>query len=124
MADNKEYAVQQEENGTVQISEEVIATVASVAAKDVEGVSDLSGNLGDDLAGMLGMKNASKGVRVQIEDDGVSVECNIVAKYGSSVVEMAKNLQSAVSSAVESMTGLTVKSVAVNISGIAMNPAK
>lgn len=124
MAENKEYAVQQEENGTVQISEEVIATVASVAAKDVEGVSDLSGNLGDDLAGMLGMKNASKGVRVQIEDDGVSVECNIVAKYGSSVVEMAKNLQSAVSSAVESMTGLTVKSVAVNISGIAMNPAK
>ena len=124
MAENKEYAVQKEENGTIQISEEVIATVASVAAKDVDGVSDLSGNFGDDLAGMLGMKNANKGIRVQIEDDGVTIECSVVAKYGCSVVEMAKNLQAAIISAVESMTGLAVKDVAVNVSGIAVNPAK
>ena len=124
MAENKEYAVQQQENGTIQISEEAIATVASVAAKDVDGVSDLSGNFGDDLAGMLGMKNASKGVRVQIEDDGVSIECSVVAKYGCSVVTMAKELQTAILTAVESMTGLKVKNVAVNISGIAVNPAK
>lgn len=124
MAENKEYAVQKQENGTIQISEEVIATVASVAAKDVDGVSDLSGNFGDDLAGMLGMKNTGKGIRVQIEDDGVRIECSVVAKYGCSVVAMAKELQSAILSAVESMTGLKVKNVAVNISGIAVNPAK
>ena len=124
MAENKEYAVQKEENGTIQISEEVIATVASVAAKDVDGVSDLSGNFGDDLAGMLGMKNASKGIRVEIEDDSVNIECNVVAKYGCSVVEMGKNLQAAIVSAVESMTGLKVKDVAINVCGIAVNPAK
>lgn len=124
MAENKEYAVQNEENGTIQISEEVIATVAAVAAKDVEGVSDLYGNFGDDLAGMLGMKNANKGIRVQIGDDGVTIECDVVAKYGCSVVEMAKNLQAAIISAVESMTGLSVMDVAVNVCGIAVNPGK
>lgn len=124
MADNKEYAVQQEENGTIQISEEVIATIVSVSAKDVEGVAALSGNLGDDIAGILGKKNVNRGVRVQILDDGVQIEMDVLAKYGCSVTEMGKSLQSTVSAAVESMTGLKVKSVAVNISGISVNPGK
>ena len=124
MAENKEYAVQQEEYGTVNISEEVVATIASTAAKDVDGVSALSGNIGDDIAGILGRKNANKGVRIELQDDGVVIECNVIAKYGCSVVEMAKNVQSAVAAAVESMTGLKVKNVAVNISGVAMNSQK
>ncbi len=124
MAENKEYAVQQEEFGTVNISEEVIATIVSTAAKDVEGVSDLSGNIGDDIAGILGRKNANKGVRVELLDDGVKIECTVIAKYGCSVVEAAKNLQNAVRSSVESMTGLQVKDVAVNISGVSMNAQK
>lgn len=124
MAETKEYAVQKDENGSVNISEEVIATVAAIAAKDVDGVSGLNGNLGDDIAGILGKKNVNKGIRVQIADDGVQIECNIIAKYGCPVVEMAKNLQLAVSSAVESMTGLKVLGVAVNICGVAVNPAK
>ena len=124
MAENKEYAVQQEEYGTVNISEEVVASIASTAAKDVDGVSALSGNIGDDIAGILGRKNANKGVRIELQDDGVDIECNVIAKYGCSVVEMAKNLQSAVAAAVESMTGLKVKNVAVNISGVSMNSQK
>ena len=124
MAENREYAVHQEENGTIQINEEVIATIAATAAKDVEGMGSLSGNIGDDIAGILGKKNVNRGVRVQIFEDGVQIECDVVAKYGYSVVEMAKSLQAAVTSAVESMTGLKVKNVAVNICGIAVNPAK
>lgn len=119
MAENKEYAVRQVENGSINISEEVIATVAAVAAKDVDGVSTLFGNLGEDIAGILGKKNVNKGVRIQLQEDGVIIECNIIATYGCSVIEMAKNLQIAVTSAVESMTGLTVKNVTVNVCGIA-----
>lgn len=118
MAENKDYAVRKEENGTVSISDEVIATVAAVAAKDVDGVSSLNGSLGDDIAGMLGRKNANKGIRIQIEDDGVQIECNVIARYGFSVVEMGKNLQTAIRAAVESMTGLTVKNITVNVCGI------
>ena len=124
MADNKEYAVQQEENGTINISEEVIATIAATAAKDVDGVNALTGSIGDDIAGILGKKHVNRGVRIQLQDDGVVVECNVEAKYGAAVVEMAKNVQAAVSSAIESMTGLKVKNVAVNIVGIAVNPTK
>lgn len=118
MAENKDYAVRKEENGTVSISDEVIATVAAVAAKDVDGVSSLNGSLGDDIAGMLGRKNANKGIRIQVEDDGVQIECNVIARYGFSVVEMGKNLQTAIRAAVESMTGLTVKNITVNVCGI------
>ena len=118
MAENKDYAVRSEENGTVNISDEVICTVAAVAARDVDGVYGLNGNLGDDIFSMLGRKNIKKGVRLQIDDDGVSLECNVIAKYGCSVVEMAKNLQVAIRAAVESMTGLAVKNVTVNICGI------
>lgn len=121
MADNKDYAVRSEEGGSVSISDEVIATVAAVAAKDVDGVSSLTGSIGEDIAGILGKKNVNKGIRLQIEDDGVQIECNVIARYGFSVVEMGKNLQTAIRAAVESMTGLTVKNVTVNVCGIAPN---
>ena len=124
MAENKEYAVQQEENGTINISEEVVATIAYTAAKDVDGVNALTGNISDDIAGILGKKNVNRGIRVQLLEEGVLVECSVEAKYGAAVVEMARNVQTAVASAIESMTGLKVKNVAVNIVGIAVNPTK
>ena len=121
MAENKEYITNQLENGSISINEEVVATIVTAAVKDVEGVVSLSGNLGDDLAGMLGKKNNNKGIRIDLTDDGVEIVCSLVVLYGHSVVEIAKNVQKNVTSAVESMAGLTVKSIDVNICGIAMS---
>ena len=111
MSDNKEYVSQKVENGTVFISEEVVCSIVSAAVRDVEGVYGLHSN--------VGKKNPAKSVRLVIsENDEISIDCYIVALYGYSVVEVAKNVQEAVVSTVESTTGCKVSSVNVSISGI------
>lgn len=124
MSDNKEYVSQSLENGTIHISDEVLSTIAAMAIQDVEGVYGLNNNVGAEL-GMLSKKNTGKGIRVVIsEDDEVSVDCYIVVLYGHSVVEVAKAVQEAVTTAVESTTGRSVKSVNVSISGISLPKAQ
>ncbi len=121
MSESKEYLSTNLEHGTVHINEDVITTIALTAIKDVEGVVGMSGNLGEDLAGMLGMKNSGKGLRVELGEDYVDVDCSLTVLYGHSVVEIAKNVQNGVSGAIESMTGMKVRCVNVNVSSIAMS---
>ena len=106
MAENKDYMTQELENGTVSINEEVITTIAVAAVKDVEGV--------------VSLRNDKKGIRVSLGEDAVEIECGLVVLYGHSVVEIAKNVQNAVTNAVESMTGFRVRHVDVNVVGISM----
>lgn len=120
MSDSKEYVSQALENGAIHISDEVLGTIAAMAIQDVEGVYGLNTNVGADL-GKLGKKNAGKGIRLVIsEDDEISIDCYIVVLYGHSVVDVAKAVQDAVTTAVESTTGRSVKSVNVSISGISL----
>ena len=102
MAEKNEYFTQKLENGTLQISEDVVASVAAAAVLEVEGVCGLSSNISTDIAEMLGMKTMAR------------------AKFGPSVFSLAKTVQDAVKSSVESVAGLTVAQVNVNICGIAM----
>ena len=119
MAESKQYITQNQENGTVQISEDVIISIVAVAVGETEGVAGFSRKLGADIAEMLGRKNWGKGVWLTItEDDRLYIECNIVAVYGYAVVNVARAVQENVTSAVESMTGLHVTEVNVNICGI------
>ena len=121
MAENKEYITQVRSDGAIHISEDVVATIAAAAVTEVDGVCGLSANIGTDLAEMLGKKSLSKGIRMSVgEDDAINIGCNVIAQYGNSVMEVAKAVQDAVSAAIESMTGLKVAAVNVNICGIAM----
>ena len=70
MAENKEYFSKEVENGSIQISEEVVASVAAMAVLEVEGVCGLASNLGYDIAEMLGKKTLAKGVREAVASDG------------------------------------------------------
>lgn len=106
MAENKDYVSTELENGSVNINEDVITTVAAAALRDVEGV--------------VNAKNDKKSIRVTLEEDAVSVDCGLVLLYGHSVIEIAKNVQNAVTNAIESMTGLKVSRVDVNVTGISM----
>ena len=106
MAENKDYVTTELENGTVNINEDVITTVAAAALRDVEGV--------------VNAKNDKKTIRITLGEDAVSVDCGLVLLYGHSVVEIAKNVQNAVTNAIESMTGLKVSRVDVNVTGISM----
>lgn len=110
MADNKQYISQPQENGNVLISEDVIATIVTHAVGEVEGVSGLSNAV---------KKGWGRGLKVTISpEDALSIECNIIVFYGQSVFDVAKAVQAAISSAVLSMTGITVSAVNVNVSGI------
>lgn len=118
MSEAKEYLVQPVDKGTVNISEEVVAAIAALAISDVDGVYGLSSSFTADLAEMLGKKNMAKGVKLSIEEDVVSVECFVIISYGSEIPVVAANIQDAVITAVESMAGLKVAAVNVDICGI------
>lgn len=119
MADNKQYITQTQENGTVQISEDVIATIVCNAVSEVEGIVGLSTKPGADIADMIGKKNWGKGLKVLIgQDNSLTVDCNVNIGYGQSVVTVAKAVQDAVADAVESATGIKLAAVNVNVCGI------
>ena len=125
MGEGKEYISQAEEMGTIHISEDVIASIAAVAAVEVEGVGSLATNLGTDLADLLGKKNLSKGVRLELAEQQVTVDISIMVKYGYAIHEVAKAVQDAVFSSVEDTTGLKVTAVNVHVNGVAFErPAK
>lgn len=115
MAENKQYITQVQENGTVMISEDVIATIVSHAICEVEGIVSLSTKGGADL----GKKNNAKGMKITIgQDNEIIIDCNVIVGYGHSVVSVAKAAQEAVTGAIESMTGVKVASINVNVCGI------
>ena len=119
MAENKQYITQNQANGAVMISEDVIATIVSHAIVEVDGVVGLDIKPGSDIAELIGKKNWGKGVKIAIsEDNELSVDCNITVAYGHSVVDVAKAAQSAIFNAVESMTGTAISAINVNVCGI------
>ena len=119
MADNKQYITQNQENGTVMISEDVIATIVAQAVKEVEGVVSLNVKPGADIVELIGKKNWGKGMKIVIEEDEtLTVECNILVGYGQSVVAIAQAVQNTVSTHLDSMTGVKVNAVNVNVCGI------
>lgn len=119
MADNK-YITRTQENGSVLISEEVISSIVSVAVREVEGVAGLASKPGAELAEMLGKKNWGNGVRITVSaENDLSIDCDINVEYGTAVITAASAVQDAVRAAVESMTGLKVTDVNVNVCGIA-----
>lgn len=119
MSEYKQYITQAQEDGNVMISEDVVAAIVSHAVAEVEGVETLSTKPGADIAELIG-KNWGKGMKILIaEDNSLTIDCNVVVKYGQSVIDVAHAVQQTVTGAVESMTGVKVNVVDVNICGIA-----
>lgn len=119
MAEYKQYITQIQENGNVMISEDVIASIVAQAAGEVEGVSELVTKPGADIADLIGKKAWGQGMKILIaEDNSLTIACNIQIKYGQSVVDVAAAVQQSITAAVESMTGVKVASVNVNVCGI------
>lgn len=119
MTDNKDYLVQPLENGNVLISEDVIASIASLSVRDVEGVYGLSATATLDLANIIGKKNLRKGIRVVVDGNTVEISCNLVVNLGTPVMKVAQRVQEAIADAVTAMTGIRPKCVNVNVCGVA-----
>lgn len=119
MAENKQYITQVQDNGSVLISEDVIATIVANAIAEVEGIVGLSVKPGADIADMIGKKNWGKGMKITIgPENELSIDCNVNIGYGQSVVTVAKAVQDAVTAALESAAGVKVTAVNVNVCGI------
>lgn len=104
--------------GEVQIADEVVAIIAGLAATEVKGVADTSGNVTNEIAGKFGKKNLSKGIKVFVNPDFVSVDMALTLDYGYGIPETAKLVQEKVKIAIENMTGLQVKEVNIRIAGV------
>ena len=119
MAENKQYITQPQRGGNVMISEDVISTIVALAVADVDGVVGLSVKPNADVNELVSKKAWGKSLKVVIgEDDVVYVDCNLIIGYGQSVVAVANAVQESVTASLESMAGVTVASVNVNVCGI------
>ena len=123
MADNKEYLIQSQENGSILISEDVIASIAALAVREVEGVYGLSSTASFDISNIIGKKNLRKGIRVSFVNDELAISCNLVVKMGEHVMTVAKNVQEAIANEVASITGTRPVRVNVNVCGVAVPKA-
>ena len=118
MAENKEYISREEELGNINISEEVLSSIAAAAALDVEGVAGLGVGAGSDMTAMVSRKSLAKSIRLSMENDEVCVGVAVMVKYGHVVTDVAKEVQETVKSAVENTSGLSVVCVNVTVAGV------
>lgn len=112
------YTLENAEAGEVRIADEVVAIIAGLAATEVEGVASMAGNITNELVGKLGMKNLSKGVKLTVIDQTVTVQLSLNLEYGYSVPEVCGRVQEKVKAAIENMTGLEVLEVNIQIEGV------
>ena len=113
-----------EEYGSVQISEDVVSVIAGIAATEIPGVAGMSGGFTGGITEMLGMTNLSKGVKVEIGTEEVAVDTYLVVDYGENIVAISKKVQDNVKKSIETMTGLEVVEVNVNVQGVHIKKEK
>lgn len=104
--------------GTVRIADEVVGIIAGLAAMEVPGVAGMSGGLVGGIAEMLGKKNLSKGVKVEVGEREAAADLFIIVEYGVRIPDVALRVQENVKRAVEAMTGLEVVEVNVHVQGV------
>lgn len=105
----------------IKISEEVVKVIAGLAASEVDGVAGMSGGLVGGIAAMLGRKDLSRGVRVQVGEREAVLDIFVVVRYGVSIPQVAQRIQERVREAVETMTGLSVTEVNIHVQGVAFD---
>ena len=124
MGESKEYMTLPEENGSINISEEVIAAIAVGAVREVEGVSGMMTNLGGSVTDLVNnKKNAQKGlkgVKIDMTGTALTLDLYLTVQFGHPIPEVAENVQKAVASAVEAMTGCSVEAVNIHVGGVTL----
>lgn len=104
--------------GDLRVTDDVIAIIAGLAAVEVEGVYSMSGGLTGDIAEVLGIRNLSKGIKVETKDDNVYIDIYIIAEFGARIPEVAWNIQEKVKKTVERMTGMRVMEANIHVQSV------
>ncbi len=117
--DKKNVILQNDENkGQVQIADDVVAMIASLAATEVKGVQALSGNITNELMSKVGVKKLTKGVKVEVVENNVTINLAVTMEYGYNIPSTCTKVQDKVKTAVENMTGLNCTDVNIRIIGV------
>lgn len=112
------------EYGRISIAEEVVATLAGVAATECYGVVGMaSRKIKDGLAELLGRENLTRGVEVSIDGRRVAVNLYVVVGYGTRISEVARNIVDQVRYAIEQATDLEVAEVKIHVQGVKLGAA-
>ncbi|NLJ86749.1 MAG: Asp23/Gls24 family envelope stress response protein [Firmicutes bacterium] len=106
------------ELGELRIANEVVGVIAGLAATEVEGVAGMSGGLAGGIAEMLGRRNLSKGVKVEVGEEQAAIDLFVIVEYGVRIPDVAWKIQENVKRAIEIMTGLEVVEVNVHVQGV------
>ena len=122
--DRKAYMIKDSNLGEVKIADEVVAIIAGLAATEVEGVSSMAGNITNELVSKLGMKNLSKGIKVEVLDGVVDVDVALNISFGYAIPEVSAKVQEKVKTAIENMTGLEVGTVNIRIAAVDLGKNK
>lgn len=104
--------------GSVRIADDVVATIAELAAKEVKGIIGMSGGIADSITEMLGKKNPTKGIKVEVGEKETAIDLYVVVEYGVRIPDISWQVQENVKKAVETMTGLSVVEVNIHIQGV------
>lgn len=118
------HVVSSDDKGRVTFANDVIAVIAGLAATEVEGVAGMSGSIMGDIAEILGRKNLTKGVKVEVGNEEAAIDLYVIVEYGVKIHNVCEAVQDAVKTSVENMTGLKVVEVNIYIQGINMKQEK
>ncbi len=108
------------EGDSIRISSEVVAVITSIISSDVPGVAGMSGGVVGGIAERLGRQDMTRGIKVQVNEDRVTIDLNIIVEYGISIVDTTDNLKKEIRANVEKTTGLKVEAININVLGISL----
>ena len=112
------------EGGRIIFADEVVATIASLAVTDVDGVASLTGGMVEGITEMLGKKNLTKGVKVEVGTEEAAIDVSVSIRFGYKIKEVCEKIQAAVKSAIENMTGLRVVEINVFVQSVVFEPGE
>lgn len=107
---------QTDESSTIIYAPEVVATIAGIAANEVEGIAGMSTTQGGKIAGKN--KNVTRGVKVEVGLEEVSCDIYVSIEYGRPIQKVAQEVQESVRRSLEAMTGLHVVRVDVHVQSV------
>lgn len=124
MPEKDNVAKDQDDIGEIRISADVITVIAHTVASEVEGVAGMNANIAENISSVLGRKNPTKGVKVEIDEKDITIDFYILVEYGARIPDVAWRIQERVKSSVESMTGMNVSSINIHVQGISFDRMK
>lgn len=118
MAENETFEMEEHELGKVEISPEVIEVIAGIAASEVDGVASMRGSFATGVAERFGKRSPGKGVKVELQDDGIAIDVYVIMEYGISIPDVAQKIQDNIFQALRTMTSLEMKTANIHVVGI------